>query len=200
MSKKETLKLKVVTPAGRLSFPYLTKPDTGRTYSDNKYKTDLLIPKAVWEKEGQKLIDAVLTVGRDFFGNPKLGLKDFKHPFKDTDKLEKIDEKQKGYVLIRAKTDNPPSIIGPNKNSSGAFADLSPEEVQKIKGGDWGRLQVTVYPYSQQGGGVTFALNVVQFWKPDEAFGGGKAANIAMMDEMEVPLESGDESQPASNW
>lgn len=189
--KTKSAKIRVKTPVGRFSYPYFANPDSGRAESDNKYKGDLLIPKSTWktDPDAVKLRGAVLECGRKFYGDKNLELSDFNNPFKDTDKLEKYSssEEIKGNILIRAKTEFPPVVVGPDKE------EMNESEVKKIKGGDYGRFVVVVYPYSQKEGGITLGLTVVQYQKPGKALGGGAAASLAMIDEMEVDMEDLDE-------
>ena len=183
-AKSAATKVRVRTPVGRFSFPYLSKPDTGRTYSDNKFKVDLLIPKAVFAgEEGKALRAAVLKVGREYFGKPAFKLTDFKNPFKDMDEAEDVPDQLRGHIMIKAKSSFKPTVV------SADTTEMGEEEIASIKGGDYGRLVVTVYPYSQQGGGVTMGLNLVQFKQAGEAFGQGKKQILDMIDEMEVTLE-----------
>jgi len=188
------------TPPGMFSWPYFTEVDSGRQYSDDAYKVDLLIPKPDFLAEGKELQDAVLSVGKDYFGAEfKLKNGKYKTPFKDTDQDVKIqNERQKNAILIRAKSGpnkakNKPAVqpefIGPRRGSQGRFAKLTDEQIAALKGGDWGRLNVTVYPYDQQGGGVTLALNGVQFWKEGEPFGQGRSQLYTTASELEVELE-----------
>lgn len=192
--KEKYVDTRVVTPQGRLSFPYLHTPDVGRSeYSDGRIKTDLIISKADFKEQGTALVNMVVDVARDFFGDEGLTLNDFAHPFKDTDKLPK-DRRQKlpesvrdGHIIIRAKfwgkdEDDRPEIIGPDKSVWGE------KQVKKIEGGHWARLIVRPFGYPQQGGGVTLALSLVQYIKPDEVFG-GRTSSIDMIDEMEVTPE-----------
>lgn len=176
-------KIVCMTPVGRLSFPYLAKPDEGRQYSDGKYKTDLIIPKEIWERDGKTLVEEVLNLARKKFDDPKLKLKDFKHPFKDCDADKDFLAKNpfaKGCIMLRAKSGYAPIVVGPTKDK------FDSEEIAKIKGGDYGRLIVTVFHYSQQGGGISLALNIVQFAKEGEALGGGAAKMLEILDEMEM--------------
>lgn len=170
------------TPLGRLSYPFLDKRDEGRQYSDNKFKTDLLIPKDVWKKEGKALTEAVLAVAKEHYGKA-MKLKDFKHPFKDMDLDPDCSENEKGHIMIRAKAINAPIVVGPDKKP------LSPERVQALKGGDYAKLAVVPFPYSQQGGGVSLGLNAVQFAREGEAFGQGRTASIEVFEEMEVTTD-----------
>lgn len=179
------------TPAGRISFPFIAAPDTGREYSDNKYKTDLLIRKEAFKEHGKALTDAVIEVGKAYFGD-KFTLKGkWKTPFKDTDTDDKIvNEAMKNCILVRAKASKQPDVIGPRKNSDGKFPILSPEEIQALKGGDWCVLNVTVFPYDQSGGGIALGLNAVQFWKTDTGFGQGRSKVLDSAEELDSPLDT----------
>lgn len=192
------------TPAGRFSYPYLFSVDSGRQYSDDAYKTDLLIPKSVFKEKGRAIQDAVLKVGREYFGSAfDLKSGKYKIPFKDMDKDDSVEnELMKNCILIRAKSGPrklkdgkvrpavQPLIIGPRKGADGKFAQLSEAEIADIKGGDWGVLNITVYPYDQQGGGVTFGLNAVQFWKADEGFGQGRSKLVETAEELEAEIDA----------
>lgn len=179
---KKSKAVKIVTPIGRLSYPYLNETDSGRENSDNKYKTDLLITKDVWKKEGKALKEAVLLVGRKFYKDKSLELSDFANPFKDTDVLKKYSDSKeiKGHILIRCKSEFLPIVVNAQKK------ELSDAERKQIKGGDYARLVVAVYPYPNGEGGVTLGLNLVQYVKPGAALGGGKAAALAQIDEIEI--------------
>lgn len=180
--KKE--KVRIVTPLGRISFPSIVKPDEGRQYSDGKYKADLIIDKGVFKLQGAALREAVLKVAQEGFGK-KLELSAFKNPFHDCDKKDGCPEFMKNSVQIRAKSTYAPLIVDANKK------EMSMEDREKIKGGDYCRFLVTVFHYSQSSGGVSLALNVVQFVKSGEAFGSGKDAMLSMIDEIEVTPEDG---------
>lgn len=195
----------VVTPVGRFSFPTLVEPSvfvnpkTGE--KDYSQGTNFLIYQSTLESNPQEraffegLKNAVLSVGKDYFNNPNLTLKDFKNPFnpaKMTDSDPKItDPDMKGAIVIRPKYHRDeskgklrPVFLGPDKK------ELSIEDAKKIKGGDWGRLSVGIYGYNFKGNtGVSMSISVVQFWKSGKAFGGGGVEkSIAMLTEMEIPL------------
>lgn len=193
-TKKNTVTL--WTPPGRVSYPFFTGPDVGRQYSDNKYKGDLLIPKAIFKEKGKELQDAVLQVGRDKFGTKfKLVGSPYKTPFKDTDKDDNLAEPAlRNAIMIRAKATRQPMFIGPRKDGNGVFPTLSSEKVAAIKGGDWVLFNVGVFAYEQQGGGVTFGLNGVQFWKEGEGFGQGRSQLMKTAEELEE-----EELEDASN-
>ena len=179
----------IYTPVGVLAWPYLHAPDTGREYSDSKYKGDLFIPKDVWVKEGKPIVDAVLKVAAKAYENPKIKLTDFKHPITDMDKEKEQKPYEKGCIRIRAKSQFQPVIIGPKKDASGAFPKLTSEQIEKIKAGDNVRFICAVYYYPQQGGGVAFGLNFVQFGFEGAAIGQGNLKAIESLNEIEVELD-----------
>lgn len=176
---KKIDRVRVVTPTGRIVFPYLAEPDSGRQYSDGKYKVDILFPKSSWKEDGAELREQVLGVAQAYYGK-KVKFADFKHPFKDGD--TKQQDYFKGHVYITAKSQFAPTVVGPDKSV------FDKERIMKIKGGDYARLVVVVYPYDQSGGGVTLGLDIVQFSHEGEALSGGRAASMAMLDELEVDL------------
>lgn len=182
-------KRKVVTPPGFLSFPYLLEPDTGRQYSDDKFHVDFFMSAEDFKNhpDGKKLRQAVLEVGREHFGDDDLELSDFTHPFnkiKDND-----NDRLNNCIKIRPKSDFAPTVCGPDKEP------LSEKQIRAIKGGDYARLVVVVYPYTHGDGGVTLGLNLVQYQQPGEALGSGAAADLAMIDEMEVEMEDVEEEE-----
>lgn len=208
-SKEKDKVISLWTPAGRFSFPYFSAPDVGRGQnSDNKYKTDFLIDKAEFKLKGKDLEEAVREVGKSYFGSDyKLNNPKYKNPFKDTDKDEKIhSELMQGCLLIRAKASGggtsgkppkQPVFIGARKGSDGKIPLLSVDQIAAIKGGDWGKLNILVFPYDGNGKeilpGVTFLLNGVQFWKAGEGFGQGSSAMLSTAEEFEEDLDSAEE-------
>lgn len=181
--KKKKEMHRIVTPIGRLSYPYLVEPDNSSRFKDGKYKTDLLIPKSVMKLEGKAFKQMVLDVGRFFFDDDSLGFEDFNHPFKDGDLIEDAPEHVKGHIIIRAKSNYPISIFGPDAQ------EMSAADAEKIKGGDYAKLIVNVYAYSQQEGGVTLGLQGIQFVKPGKALGGASIGIQEMLEEIEVTVE-----------
>lgn len=187
--KKADNKVSVLSPVGIINFPYLITADSGRPMSDNKWKMDFYISKDKFKTDGKPLVDAVLQVARAYFGKPTISLKDFKNPFVDTDTLTNVDARLKGHVRLRVKSTFKPLVVGPGKE------ELSEDAIKNIKGGDLCRFVGVAYPYSQQGGGVTIGLNVVQFVRSGDALGGGASAMLSLIDEIEVPLEDPTETQ-----
>lgn len=184
------------TPPGRVSYPYFASVDSGRQYSDDSYKTDLIIPKAIFKERGKELQAAVLKVGKEYFGDKFSFKGKWFIPFKDLDAAGDTPEAMKNCIQIRAKSKpfgnkpaRKPLFLAPRKNKDGKFPELTPEEVQNIKGGDWCVLNVTVFPYDQQGGGVSFGLNAVQFWKTDEGFGQGRSKLLETAEELEAEVD-----------
>lgn len=183
---------RLLTPEGRFSYPYLSAPDTGREYSDDKYKVDLLIDKEVWKNSeaAKKLKAAVLaTAKKQPWGRDVESFDDFKHPFKTTDSIRNCPENMKNCILIRAKSTFAPMVVGPKKNEDGDWDELNEKQVKELKGGDWGKLLVAIVPYSQQGGGVSLCLDIVQFKQNGTPLGDGRSASLNLLDEMEVETD-----------
>lgn len=194
MTVKKALKKTIALPLGRISYPFLAKADEGREYSDGAWKFDYLVPSETWKKEGKRVTEAILEVARDLTGNPKLKYEEIKkHPIKDLSLDPKVDPKMKDYVMMRCKNkNNQPLIVDINKK------EMSQEAITKIKGGDWCEAIVTVYSYSQSGGGVTFGLDVVRFVKEGESFGSGAAKHLGLLDDIEVTAEGFSDEEVAA--
>lgn len=198
--KKKGDKVQVTTPIGTFSYPNLLEPDSGRQYSDDKYKTDLLFKEKDFKTDpaAKALREAILKVGRRGTKDPNATLSDFKHPLRRTSEMgEKYSENErtKNCIVIRAKTEYDPIVIDAQKN------EMDAEAVKKIKGGDEGRLIVSVFWYDQQGGGVALGLTIVQWLKSGEALGGGRQALIDELDEIEIEdiedVETDDDEEEA---
>lgn len=188
-----------VTDIGFVSYPYFVEPDEGRENSDNKYKCDLFVLKSKMKEEtGKLLVRKTIEVAEKFFKETGLRLSDFKSPLLDIDKLSPEKRKElpepvrEGYIRIRAKRlgkMGQPILIDSQKE------DLSEKEILAIKGGDLGRMQVGIFGYNQQGGGIAYGLNLFQFVKHGKAFGQGKTAALAMLDDIEVDVEDLDDEE-----
>lgn len=198
---KKALRKVLVLPPGRASYPFLAKPDEGREYSDGAWKFDHLVLKETWKKPHpnpkdvealrgktweQVIQEAILDVYRDLKGDAKLTWADVKkHPLKDLASDPKTEEKMKPYMMMRVKNkNNQPLIVDINKK------EMSQEEIAKIKGGDWVEPVVSVYSYSQSGGGVTFGLDIVRFIQKGEPFGLGASKHLGLLDDIEVTAEA----------
>jgi len=186
MAKKKNNSVIGVTPIGRINWPFLVEPDLGRQYSDGKFKADIFWDAGEFKEAGKELRQAVLKVGRDFFKDDSLKLTDFKNPFKKGDDKENPGALA-GTIYMTAKSKNRPTVLGANKTEW----DL--EKIRSLKSGDHVRFVVSVFPYSQSGGGVSVGLNAVQFAYEGESIGGGSAASVALLDEIKVELDDIDE-------
>ena len=199
--------VRYATPVGRFSYPYLTKTKDGGEYPSFTYETDLLVKKSDMNSpEGKALVLAILQEAAEIHGKKFKSVWDIPGhiPLKDMDVYDEGEREpsdhEKGCIRIRAKRPKgnpqkgtkptPPSIVGPNKQ------ELSAEQKEELKGGDYGRLSVTLWSWGKGAKkGVSMNLEAVQFWKSGEAFGVGKAASLSVFDEMEVPLEDFEEEQ-----
>lgn len=181
----------VKTAVGRMLRPCLLEPEPETAeYDAGKYHVTLMISKEDWKNNPvcKEMREQVLKAGRAYFGDQSITLKDFQHPFGDGD--TKAQDYFKGMIVINSKSEYKPKLIGPDK------VDLAPEVAATIKGGDYGRLVCNAYGYTVKGNtGIALGLQVVQFARPGEALGGGAAAALELLDEMEVALDDIDEEE-----
>jgi hypothetical protein len=164
----------LVTPAGRISFPHLEKPDSKGKYADNKYKVTQLIPKTA---NLGTLKKAVLDCAKESWG-ADVDMKTLLHPFRNGDvKAEKMPM-YADHLYITAKSRNRPTMLDASRNGI---------EAAEVYGGCDARLVVTAMSYEQgrrDGGvdrGVTFLLDVVQKIGDNTRFGGH--ADISVLDD-----------------
>ncbi len=189
----------IVTPVGRIGYPYLTKVDSGREYSDKKYKVCLMWSKDDWKEISKEMQHAVLEVAKEAYGIKTVKFSQFRHPFNDGDERETpgIFEDQ---MYLTAKTGFLPEVVGPKKDSkTGKFTPLKDSDVEKIKGGDYARAVLDIYCYTQKGGGITVGLRTLQFANIGSALGAGQAEALSMLDEIDVELEDIDEEAESDN-
>lgn len=184
-------KVLVRTSCGQISFPFFAKPDTGREFSDDRYKLDLLFKKSTWKEEGKELRLAIIREAQRFFEDPDIkSLGQIpKHPIKDGDEKDPEKPASKAYAgcyYIHLKSDYKPTVLKPDGKT-----EMTAEEIESIKGGDYARCVASVYGYSKgPNSGVGMGLQLVQFWKEGEAFGGGsKAASMELLSELEIDLD-----------
>jgi len=177
----------IVSPAGRISFPHLDKPDEGKKFSDGKFKASLLMDKK--SADMSVLRAKALECAQQAFGPSIKTLNDFQHPFRDGDAKSDLAG-YPGNIYITCKSKKRPLTIDRAKQN------IAPEE---IYGGCTARLVVTACSYqstenvkdSKTGQvvkqivkGVTFLLDGVQKIGDGERFGGGGASAAAFPDDL----------------
>jgi len=189
---------KVVSGECFASFPYLAKPDTGRQYSDDKYKLDAIF----LDKDQMKaIVDECKDIAKRNF--PEINAKEIKWPWKNGD--EGSVSKYQGYAghyFITPKTATEIPVRSPNGK------DAYPAD--KIYGGCIVKVNVTPKGYIMdkemlvqnadgtktkqkiKDYGVTLYLNGVQFIRDSDRFGGGDSSNL-------FANESGEETSVADD-
>lgn len=206
-AKKEEAKVKRVwaehataTPVVRVSYSYITKPDTGKEFSDEKFKFAALLPKDRAE-ELKPLKLEILKVAKEAFGKDTK-LKDIETPFNDGDEMEK--EEYEGMVVFNIKSKRKPGVIvGKTKRK---YNDLNEEEQAELALDNAGYYVIAMCKPSsykrtitvedakgktknKQVCGVNLNLQSLWYVKDGERFGGGGDASS---DFAEVDLD-GDE-------
>ena len=188
-AKKETVKGKtVVTPKGRLSWPYLTRKNEEGEYPSGKFETKLLIPK---DADISALKAAVMAVAQEAFGDKIKSLADLGHnPLTDGDGKGKENA---GCWSIRPKSNFKPGIVDRSKNN------LTDED--EVFSGQFARLSVTPFSFVSAGKpGVTFSLENVQIIGGGERFGGGGRSAQSDFDEFQDEVQAGGQSAGAGGF
>lgn len=179
-------KVNIVTPVGVAAFAYFHKPDTGKKYSDNKFKGKLVL-------DGDTDLSALEEKLRAFAAEafPDADLSELQLPWKEGDADK---EEFAGKIILTAKSKYAPQIVDSKKQKlpkgvkamSGDrvrfVASLyAYEQTEKVREGKK-TVEVTVYGVSLQlnvvqvieknaGGSGLSELDDIDGWVPDEADG-----------------------------
>lgn len=175
------------TGTGTISFPHLTLAAAQNNTNDKgvpQYDAQLIIPKT--EKAALRaILAAIQEVGQAKWGE---NWKKVRKPLRDGDKEagdlvedgsmtkgEKYPERL-GCYFINARSAKPVAVVGRDRTP---LADPDNE----VYGGCKARLNVTFYPYANNGNlGVAAALNGVQKIADGEPFGAGAQSVESMFD------------------
>lgn len=162
----------VVSPAGRMAWPRLLKPD-----ERGKYSVDILIPKsdpgrAAFVKRVRELQAA--AAGSETIGEKaRYGLMDG-DTMEDANGCLKKDSRPEyaGCIVVRGKTKRPPTICDESGNQV--------IEESEVYGGRWAQVSVEFYYQSFKDEQtkmtkkmVCCSLRAVKLGRHDERFGGG---------------------------
>lgn len=191
MAKKEEDPKRCTTPEGRLSFPDLVKPRAHKDKPDDKkFNASLLLPKKVSLKELRASID---VAGREKWGDDYEKFKKskkFHYPIMDGDEKEDLDG-YAGMNVVKATTKIRPVVVDRDRNP------IEVEELaEKVYAGCYVRLAVRAYGWENpefKTRGVSLTLELVQFLRDGERFGGGPAAEDVFDDLEEEETEDADE-------
>lgn len=189
---------RVVLKAHRLSYVHVKTPSA---YEDQepKYSVTALIPKDHPDAERletllQQCYDENKTT---HFKGVAITHKDFRYPLRDGDEyadnqaeLGKDAEAYRGCVFIKGATLNQPPVFDENGED---MIDLN-----EIKSGDYGRLSITIWPYSKKGKGITVFLNSVKKTEDGEPLGNAGGTAEEFDDEDEAPVKK-PASRPAAS-
>lgn len=188
----EEHKFQVITPVGRIMWPFLDKPNTEGQYASNKYECQLLIDKKEFETDiGAAFRDTVLKVGQLKIG-PGWTKKSY-NPIRDGDSkaIDLVEEKKyesleecpyHNTVYFKAKSKLKPKVVGPDKM---VWDD---SQIAKIKSGDYARFVVSVWGsntnFVNGKGGVALYIAAIQFVREGEPLAKGSA--VSLFDDLEV--------------
>lgn len=187
--KKKQKSVRVTTPIGRLSFPYLFTPVDNYSKTEKEYRADLIFDENADFTAFNKAVDEVLA---DKFGpdKKKWPMDNVVLPLTDQEvEIEKLNAKSKavpdhlvaGNMMMKAKTkakNGAPFVVDGQRNEISVQSD--------VYGGCYGRLSVNLYVNSIAQKDprtkkdlppihyVTCYLNGFQKTKDGDSFGGGR--------------------------
>lgn len=187
-AKKKQKSVRVTTPIGRLSFPYLFEPVDNFSKTEQEYRADLIFDETADFTAFNKAVDEVLA---DKFGADKKRwpMDNIVLPLTDQEvEMDKLAAKSKaipehlqaGNMMLKAKTKA--------KNGAPFVVDRNRGEIElasEVYGGCYGRLSVNLYVNSIAQKDprtkkdlppihyVTCYLNGFQKTKDGDSFGGG---------------------------
>lgn len=153
-NRKKTPWEKIALPEGTLRYPWLNKPDTGRQYSDGKYKTEIVYeaedaPKITKIVEG--IIAKITEATKAATGRKKVIIE---NPLKE--EIDKETEEPTGRVYLKIDGDdsakeraNPPKLFAPHPEKKGVVVPIK----DSVFGGSTAIVRVAYNPeaYLAQG-------------------------------------------------
>ena len=162
---------KFVTGKGRFSFLNWASPKTNELSGKEEFSTEFIIPKS--DTQTIAGLKSAMKAALDKKWNGKYPA-NLRNPLRDGDTETKQDgtplpDQYKGGFFIRCKSNEKPGVIDAEGQPILAANDFV--------SGDWGRVSVTAYAYSQAGNnGVAFWLNNIQLLEKGDALGSKASA------------------------
>lgn len=200
MAKEEKNKYRVALKSHRLSYLHVKTPSAYED-GDPKYSATVLVPKD--HEDADKLLNLLQDCYDEnkttHFKGVAMTHKNFRYPLQDGDdyadrqaELGKDGEAYRGCYYIKAATVNQPPVFDENGED---MIDLN-----EIKSGDYGRVSITIWPYSKKGTGITAFLNSVKKIEDGEPLGsaGGTAAEFEDEDDQPARRPSAPAARPAA--
>ena len=176
---------KVVTGKGRFSYLNWATAKKNELSGKEEFSTEFLIPKSDTETIANLKTAMKAALDKKYNGKYPPNLR---NPLRDGDTEVKQDgsplgAEYKGHFFIRTKCNEQPGVVDENRQ-----AILIANE---FVSGDYGRVSVTAYAYSQVGNnGVAFWLNNMQRLEKGEPLG-GKASAVDDFGGSAAPVNNG---------
>lgn len=204
-TKEQKDSCRVVTPKGRLSYPFLFEPSEGED-GKRKYRTQLLVPKK--NKDGEdidftKINTAIRNCKTIVWGKDKTKWpKNLGSPIRDGDGEDFKEENSKGKMVTK------PGYKGmwvisasSNEQAQPKIIDVDKEEItvpSDVYAGCYARLQLIAQEWTwKKKQGIMFVLDGVQKLADGEPFGEKRSAkdmfNEELSDEDLEDLEGDDD-------
>jgi hypothetical protein len=165
---------KLTTGEVRLSHCYIWEPIAFEEGADPKYKVQILIPKSD-EATIKKIEAGIETLKKQIRdkNNGKLSTK-FWNPLRDGDTDNDKDYPEMyGHYYLTAKSDHQPGIVSTEKDKDGKWKPIT--DKTQVYSGCYGRVSISLFPYTEKGQGVGVVLYNVQKLRDGEPLGGGKS-------------------------
>ena len=162
---------KFVTGRGRFSYLNWASAKVNEMSGKEEFSTEFIVPKSDVAKITGLKTAMKNALDKKWNGKYPANLR---NPLRDGDTETKQDgsplgDQYKGCYFIRCKTNEKPGTVDANGNALMAANDFV--------SGDYGRVSVTAYAYSQAGNnGVAFWLNNIQMLDKGEALGSKASA------------------------
>ena len=152
---------RIATPFFRAAFPHLMQK-AKQPNGEMKFGITMLFPK---DTDLGALKALAMETAKARFGDALEGLVS---PFKDGNEKAKKYASHVDMIVIEARTDYKPGIVGPDGKTEIVLEDVSPEGFYP---GCWARAKVNCFAWENAGRrGVSFGLSNVQKVRDDESF------------------------------
>lgn len=201
MAGSNNVTVDLTTGVGTLSFPHLfVETKTTNEKGETQYEVQFILPKSQKE-DVRALLIAIKKVGEAKWGDR---WRKVRMPLRDGDKeaddlTEDGQTKGEKYperidcMFLNARTKKPVSVVDRTRTPI--------TEPSEVYGGCKGKINITFYPYSNNGNtGIGVSLNGVQKISDGESFGGGRPSLDSMFDilddEDDLGLDTDDVEEP----
>jgi hypothetical protein len=138
---------RVAAPIGRAVFPHLYAPDDSQ-YGNGRYALTIRYDK---DTPGLDALKATIAkFATDCFADKNINLRDVKMPLLSGDAMADGNPRRapfRGFMILRAKTSQKPTLVDNTKLASGEWAPLQADSPHQIRTGTFVRAVLTLMTY-----------------------------------------------------